>query len=231
MRGCAANVSGSGAAGACPPKQELFRQLAAHAQPAARGHDQSYNIRHSEPSIGAQTSQAGAVCQAALRFANGGADNHNAPHADKSHPQLAALVAMLPLTAAAVAARLGRNLLLWLLLAAALAGPAGLVVSQISAGCSPGFRRISGPASRDLAGLHGALRHPTGGLPPRCLAAAFPRLERRPGDCLLRRPRCGGPGRPQWRLVFAPVVLAVASYATLTLAAIAERRSSCRSAP
>src|SRR3982751_1686116 len=54
-------------------------------------------------------------------------------------PQLAALVAMLPLTAAAVAARLGRNLLLWLLLAAALAGPAGLVVSQISAGWQSGL--------------------------------------------------------------------------------------------
>jgi hypothetical protein len=51
--------------------------------------------------------------------------------------QLAALVAILPLTAAAVAARLGRNLLLWLLLAAAIAGPAALVISQISAGWQP----------------------------------------------------------------------------------------------
>src|SRR5258707_1008195 len=73
------------------------------------------------------------------RFAKAAGRHHNAAMQANLIPQFAALVAMLPLTAAAVTARLGRNLLLWLLLAAALAGPAALVLSEIHAGWQAGL--------------------------------------------------------------------------------------------
>jgi len=137
-------------------------------------------------------------------------------------PQLAALVAMLPLTAAAVAHKLGRNLLLWLLLAAALIGPAALVVSQISAGWQPGLSANlwAGVAATLLAygalcllrpGAYrlGALLLPYLALSA-VLAIAFSSAPNAEGPVVL-------PGA--WFSVH--VILAVASYATLTLAAIA----------
>ena len=137
-------------------------------------------------------------------------------------PQLAALVAMLPLTAAAVAARLGRNLLLWLLLAAALAGPAALVVSQISAGWQSGLSANlwAGVAATLLAfgvlclirpGAYrlGALLLPYLALSG-VLAIAFSSAPNAEGPVVLAG---------AWFSVH--VALAVGSYATLTLAAIA----------
>jgi len=83
----------------------------------------------------AQTSDDRTVCQASP-------DHHNAAPCKRNLiPQIAALVAMLPLTAAAIASRLGRNLLLWLLLAAALAGPAALVASPSARDGSRPFRQ------------------------------------------------------------------------------------------
>ena len=137
-------------------------------------------------------------------------------------PQLAALVAMLPLTAAAVAARLGRNLLLWLLLAAALAGPAALVVSQISTGWQSGLSANlwAGVAATLLAfgvlclirpGAYrlGALLLPYLALSA-ILAIAFSSAPNAEGAVVLAG---------AWFSMH--VVLAIASYATLTLAAIA----------
>jgi ABC-type uncharacterized transport system permease subunit len=127
-------------------------------------------------------------------------------------PQFAALVAMLPLTAAAVSARLGRNLLLWLLLAAALAGPLALVVSEIRAGWQAGLSPnlwATIAATLVVFAVLGALLLPylvvSGGL-----AIAF----------------SGAPnaeGAPVEEGLWFPVhvVLAVASFAVLTLAAIA----------
>jgi ABC-type uncharacterized transport system permease subunit len=136
--------------------------------------------------------------------------------------QLAALVALLPLTAAALAARLGRNLLLWLLLAAAIAGPVALVVTQISAGWQPGLSAnlwasiaatliAFGVLCLIRPGAHrlGALLLPylaLGGV----LAIAFSSA-----------PNAEGPVTLAGTWFSAHVVLAVASYATLTLAAIA----------
>ena len=138
-------------------------------------------------------------------------------------PQLAALVAMLPLTAAAVAARLRRNLLLWLLLAAALAGPLGLVVSQISAGWQPGLSAnlwasvaatllafgvlcVVRPGAYQL----GALLLPFLALSA-VLAIAFSSAPNAEGEPVVLS--------GAWFSLH--VALAVASYATLTLAAIA----------
>jgi ABC-type uncharacterized transport system permease subunit len=138
-------------------------------------------------------------------------------------PQLAALVAMLPLTAAAVAARLGRNLLLWLLLAAALAGPAGLVAAQISAGWQPGLSAnlwASIAATLLAFGVFCLLR-PAGYrlgallLPYLALSAVL-------AIAFSSAPNAEGPALILSGAWFSlHVVLAVASYATLTLAAIA----------
>jgi ABC-type uncharacterized transport system permease subunit len=137
-------------------------------------------------------------------------------------PQFAALVAMLPLTAAAVTSRLGRNLLLWLLLAAALAGPVALVFSNIHSGWQSGLSPnlwasiaatlvvfavlcLVRPGAYRLGGLL---------LPYLVISAA------------LAIASSGAPnaeGAPIEEGLWFPVhvVLAVASFAVLTLAAIA----------
>jgi ABC-type uncharacterized transport system permease subunit len=137
-------------------------------------------------------------------------------------PQLAALVAMLPLTAAAVAAKLGRNLLLWLLLAAALVGPAALVAAQIRAGWQPGLSANlwAGVAATLLAFgalcliRPGAYRLGALLLPYLALSAVL-------AIAFSSAPNAEGPVVLAGTWFSAHVVLAVASYATLTLAAIA----------
>lgn len=137
-------------------------------------------------------------------------------------PQLAALVAMLPLTAAAIAARLGRNLLLWLLLAAALAGPAGLVASQIGAGWQSGLSAnlwASVAATLLAFGVlcvvrPGAYRLGALLLPYLALSAVL-------AIAFSGAPNAEGPVLLHGAWFSLHVVLAVASYATLTLAAIA----------
>jgi ABC-type uncharacterized transport system permease subunit len=137
--------------------------------------------------------------------------------------QLAALVAILPLTAAAVAARLGRNLLLWLLLAAAIAGPVALVIAQISAGWQSGLSANlwAGIAASLLAfgGLclvrPGAYRLGALLLPYLALSAVLAIA------CSSAPNAEGAPVALSGTWFSLHVVLAVASYATLTLAAIA----------
>jgi ABC-type uncharacterized transport system permease subunit len=137
-------------------------------------------------------------------------------------PQLAALVAMLPLTAAALASRLSRNLLLWLLLAAALAGPVALVAAQISAGWQSGLSANlwAGVAATLLAfGVlclirPGAYRLGALLLPYMAISAAL-------AIAFSGAPNAEGPLIPTGAWFSIHVILAVASYATLTLAAIA----------
>ncbi|HVO04820.1 MAG TPA: cytochrome c biogenesis protein CcsA [Candidatus Cybelea sp.] len=137
-------------------------------------------------------------------------------------PQIAALLAMLPLTAAVVAARVGRNLLLWLLMAAAVAGPAALVLSDIRAGWEPGLSAnlwVSIAATlvvfcvlcviRPGAQRLGALLLPYLAVSA-ILAIAFSSA-----------PNAEGPVVAEGAWFLAHVALAVASYAVLTLAAIA----------
>jgi ABC-type uncharacterized transport system permease subunit len=137
-------------------------------------------------------------------------------------PQLAALVAMLPLTAAAVAARLGRNLLLWLLLAAALAGPTGLVVSQISAGWQSGLSANlwASVAATLLAFTALCLIRP-GAYRLGALLLPFLALSAVLAIAFSGAPNAEGPVVLSGAWFSLHVVLAVASYATLTLAAIA----------
>src|SRR3954471_13626076 len=137
-------------------------------------------------------------------------------------PQLAALVAMLPLTAAAVAARLGRNLLLWLLLAAALAGPAGLVATPISAGWQSGLlaNLWASVAATLLAFAALCLVRPGA---YRLTALLLPFLVLTAGLAIAfsGAPNVEGAVVDSGTWFSLHVVLAVASYATLTLAAIA----------
>jgi ABC-type uncharacterized transport system permease subunit len=138
-------------------------------------------------------------------------------------PQLAALVAMLPLTAAAVAARLGRNLLLWLLLAAALAGPAALVASQISTGWQPGLSANlwAGVAATVLAFGALCLVRP-GAYRLGALLLPFLVLSAVLAIAFSSAPNAeGGPIILSGAWFSLHVILAIASYATLTLAAIA----------
>ncbi|HVM84137.1 MAG TPA: cytochrome c biogenesis protein CcsA [Candidatus Binatia bacterium] len=137
-------------------------------------------------------------------------------------PQFAALIAMLPLTAAAMLSRLGRNLLLWLLLAAALAGPAALVASQIKVGWQPGLSAnlwVSITATLLAFGAlclarPGAYRLGALLLPYLALSAAL-------AIGCSGAPNAEGPVVATGAWFPVHVVLAVASYATLTLAAIA----------
>jgi ABC-type uncharacterized transport system permease subunit len=137
-------------------------------------------------------------------------------------PQFAALVAMLPLTAAAVSARLGRNLLFWLLLAAALAGPLSLVISEIHAGWQAG---LSPNLWASIAAIllvfavlcavrPGAYR--LGGLllPYLVISAGL-------AIAFSGAPNAEGPVIEEGLWFPVHVVLAVASFAVLTLAAIA----------
>ncbi len=137
-------------------------------------------------------------------------------------PQLAALVAMLPLTAAAVAARLGRNLLLWLLLAAALAGPTGLVVSQISAGWQSGLSANlwASVAATLLAFTALCLIRP-GAYRLGALLLPFLALSAVLAIAFSGAPNVEGTVALSEAWFSLHVVLAVASYAALTLAAIA----------
>jgi ABC-type uncharacterized transport system permease subunit len=137
-------------------------------------------------------------------------------------PQFAAFLAMLPLTAAAVASRLGRSLLLWLLLAAALGGPLALVLSQIRAGWQPGLSAnlwVSVAATLLAFGILCLARpgaYKLGGLllPYLALVAAL-------AIAASSAPNAEGPVVESGAWFSAHVVLAVASYAVLTLAAIA----------
>lgn len=135
--------------------------------------------------------------------------------------QLAALVALLPLTAAALAARLGRNMLLWLLLAAAIAGPVALVISQISAGWQPGLSANLWASIAATLLAFGALCLIRPGA-YRLGALLLPYLSL---SGILAIAFSDAPNAEA--VVFTGtwfslhVVLAVASYATLTLAAIA----------
>jgi ABC-type uncharacterized transport system permease subunit len=137
-------------------------------------------------------------------------------------PQFAALVAMLPLTAAAISARLGRNVLLWLLLAAALIGPLALVVSQIQAGWQAGLSPnlwASVAATLLAFGILCLVRpgaYRLGGLllPYLAVSAAF-------AIAFSGAPNAEGPVVEEGVWFPAHVILAVASYAVLTLAAIA----------
>lgn len=156
------------------------------------------------------------------RFAKAAGGNHNAAMQANLIPQFAALVAMLPLTAAAVSARLGRNLLLWLLLAAALAGPAALVVSEVHAGWQAGLSPnlwasiaatllvfavlcLVRPGAYRLGGLL---------LPYLVISAAL-------AIAFSGAPNAEGVPVEEGLWFPAHVVLAVASFAVLTLAAIA----------
>ena len=129
---------------------------------------------------------------------------------------------MLPLTAAAVTARLGRNLVLWLLLAAALAGPAALVLSEIQAGWQAGLSPnlwatiaatllvfavlcLVRPGAYRLGGLL---------LPYLVVSAAL-------AIAFSGAPNAEGPPIEEGLWFPVHVVLAVASFAVLTLAAIA----------
>ena len=131
-------------------------------------------------------------------------------------------MAMLPLTAAAVAAKLGRNLLLWLLLAAALVGPAALVASQISTGWQSGLSANlwAGVAATLLAfGVlclirPGAYRLGALLLPYLALSAVL-------AIVFSGAPNAEGPVVLMGAWFSIHVALAVASYAALTLAAIA----------
>lgn len=137
-------------------------------------------------------------------------------------PQLAALVAMLPLTAAAVAARLGRNLLLWLLLAAALAGPAGLVATQISTGWQSGLSANlwASVAATLLAFAALCLVRP-GAYRLAALLLPFLVVTAVLAIAFSSAPNVEGAVVDSGAWFSLHVVLAVASYATLTLAAIA----------
>jgi ABC-type uncharacterized transport system permease subunit len=137
-------------------------------------------------------------------------------------PQFAALIAMLPLTAAAVAAQLNRNLLLWLLLAAAIVGPVALVVAQIQYGWQPGLSaNLWVTVAVTLVAFGGlcAVR-PTGYrlgallLPYLALVAIL-------AIASSGAPNAEGPVLVEGAWFSVHVVMAVASYATLTLAAIA----------
>jgi ABC-type uncharacterized transport system permease subunit len=137
--------------------------------------------------------------------------------------QLAALVAILPLTAAALAARLGRNLLLWLLLAAAIAGPVALVVSQISAGWQPGLSANLWASIAATLLAFGALCLVRPGA-YRLGALLLPYLALSAVLAIACSSAPNAEGEPvalsgTWFSLH--VILAVASYATLTLAAIA----------
>jgi ABC-type uncharacterized transport system permease subunit len=137
-------------------------------------------------------------------------------------PQLAALVAMLPLTAAAVATRLGRNLLLWLLLAAAFAGPAALVVSEISSGWQSGLSANlwAGVAATLLAFAVLCLVRP-GADRLGALLLPYLALSGLLAIAFSSAPHVEGPIGVMGAWFSVHVALAVASYATLTLAAIA----------
>jgi len=137
-------------------------------------------------------------------------------------PQLAALVAMLPLTAAAVAAKLGRNLLLWLLLAAALAGPAALVVSQISAGWQPGLSaNLWASVAATLLAFGALCLIRPGAYRLGALLLPYLALSALLAIAFSSAPNAEGPVVLTGAWFSAHVLLAVASYATLTLAAIA----------
>lgn len=137
-------------------------------------------------------------------------------------PQFAALLAMLPLTAAAVSARLGRNILLWLLLAAALVGPAALVASQITSGWQAGLSAnlwASIAATLVVFGVlcvvrPGAYRL-SGLLLPYLVVSALLAI------AFSGAPNAEGPVVAEGLWFPVHVVLAVASFAVLTLAAIA----------
>jgi ABC-type uncharacterized transport system permease subunit len=137
-------------------------------------------------------------------------------------PQVAALIAMLPLTVAALAAKLGRNLLMWLLLAAAVAGPVALVASRIQAGWQPGLSAnlwVSIAATL-LAFAALCLVRPGA---YRLGALLLPFLAASAGLAIgfSNAPNAEGPVLPTGAWFPAHVFMAVASYATLTLAAIA----------
>jgi ABC-type uncharacterized transport system permease subunit len=137
-------------------------------------------------------------------------------------PQLAALVAMLPLTAAAVAARLGRNLLLWLLLAAAVVGPAALVASQISAGWQPGLSaNLWASVTATLLAFGALCLVRPGAYRLGALLLPFLALSAVLAIAFSGAPNAEGPVVLSGAWFSLHVALAVASYATLTLAAIA----------
>jgi len=137
--------------------------------------------------------------------------------------QLAALVALLPLTAAAVAARLGRNLLLWLLLAAAIAGPAALVISQISAGWQPGLSaNLWASVAATLLAFGALCLARPGAYRLGALLLPYLALSAILAIAFSSAPNAEGtPVALSGTWFSLHVVLAVASYATLTLAAIA----------
>ncbi len=182
-------------------RQELFRQFAAQAQSASGGHDQCYDIRHSGTSMEAQTSQAATICQAA-RFAKAvcqrGWITIMRAHANQSHPPTGRPGGHAALDRRCRRRAVGAGIsLLWLLLAAALAGPAGLVVSQISAGWQPGLSaNLWASVAVDLAGFSAALcRGAAGRLSPRAPCCCLTWPERRAGDRLLQCAQCGRTGR------------------------------------
>ena len=157
------------------------------------------------------------------RFAKSDPHHHNVQMQTTLISQLAALVAMLPLTAAAVAARLGRNLLLWLLLAAALAGPAALVGSQISTGWQPGLSaNLWASIAATLLAFGALCLIRPGAYRLGALLLPYLALSAVLAIAFSSAPNAeGAPVALSDAWFSAHVVLAVASYATLTLAAIA----------
>jgi len=137
-------------------------------------------------------------------------------------PQIAALAAMLPLTAAAIAARLGRNLLLWLLLVVAVAGPVALVAIQISSGWQSGLSANlwAGIAATLVAFGALCLVRP-GAYRLGALLLPYLALSGALAIAFSGAPNAEGLVIPTGAWFSVHVVLAVASYATLTLAAIA----------
>lgn len=137
-------------------------------------------------------------------------------------PQIAALIAMLPLTAAALAARLGRNLLMWLLLAAAVAGPAALVASRVQAGWESGLSANLWVSIAATLIAFAALCLVRSGA-YKLGALLLPYLAVGAGLAIgfSGAPDVEGTVQPTGAWFPAHVFLAVASYATLTLAAIA----------
>ena len=138
------------------------------------------------------------------------------------NPQFAALIAMLPLTAAAVAARLNRNLLLWLLLAAAIVGPVALVVAQIQSGWQPGLSaNLWVTVAVTLVAFGGLCAVRPVGYRLGALLLPYLALVAILAIASSGAPNAEGPVLVEGAWFSVHVVMAVASYATLTLAAIA----------
>jgi ABC-type uncharacterized transport system permease subunit len=156
-------------------------------------------------------------------FAKPVPDNHNSQMQTTLISQLAALVALLPLTAAAVAHKLGRNLLLWLLLAAAIAGPVALVFSQISTGWQPGLSaNLWASVAATLLAFGALCLIRPGAYRLGALLLPFLALSAILAIAFSSAPNAeGAPVALSGTWFSLHVILAVASYATLTLAAIA----------